>query len=213
MGLLLHGDAAFAGQGLVSEVLEFCDLAGYRTGGTIHLIINNQIGFTTSPVAARTGPYCTDVSMSNHDPILHVNGDDPEAVVAAAELAMEYRQAFDSDVVIDLFCYRRYGHNESDEPAFTQPIMYRKIAEHPTTRALYAEKLIAEGVVTREEAGEWIDRCVECCEAGFLAVDDYQPDEADWLEGTWSGLEPIQGYAAHRGETAVPLVAPPVPVP
>ena len=205
MGILLHGDAAFAGQGLVSEVLEFCDLEGYRTGGTIHLVINNQIGFTTSPVAARTGPYCTDVAMSNHDPILHVNGDDPEAVVAAAELAMEYRQAFDSDVVIDLFCYRRYGHNESDEPAFTQPIMYRKIAEHPTTRAIYAEKLVAEGVVTREEADEWIARCVECCEAGFLALDQYQPDEADWLEGTWSGLEPIQGYDAHRGETAVAI--------
>jgi 2-oxoglutarate dehydrogenase E1 component len=205
MGILLHGDAAFAGQGLVSEVLEFCDLEGYRTGGTIHLIINNQIGFTTSPVAARTGPYCTDVAKSNHAPILHVNGDDPEAVVAATELAMEYRQAFESDVIIDLFCYRRYGHNESDEPAFTQPIMYRKIAGHPTTRAIYAEKLIDEGVVTREEADELIARCVECCEDGFLAVDRYQPDEADWLEGTWSGLEPIQGYDAHRGETAVPI--------
>jgi len=205
MGILLHGDAAFAGQGLVSEVLEFCDLEGYRTGGTIHLIINNQIGFTTNPVAARTGPYCTDVAMSNHAPIFHVNGDDPEAVVAAAELALEYRQAFETDVVIDLFCYRRHGHNESDEPAFTQPLMYRKIAGHPTTRAIYAEKLIAESVVTREEADELIARCVECCEAGFLAVDQYQPDEADWLEGTWSGLEPIQGYDARRGETAVPI--------
>ncbi len=205
MGILLHGDAAFAGQGLVSEVLEFCDLEGYRTGGTIHLVINNQIGFTTSPVAARTGPYCTDVAMSNHAPILHVNGDDPEAVVRAAELAMEYRQAFESDVIIDLFCYRRYGHNESDEPAFTQPIMYRKIAGHPTTRAIYAEKLIDEGAVTREEADGLLARVFECCELGFLAVDRYQPDAADWLEGTWSGLEPIQGYAAHRGETAVPI--------
>jgi 2-oxoglutarate dehydrogenase E1 component len=205
MGILLHGDAAFAAQGLVAEMLEFCDLEGYRTGGTIHLVINNQIGFTTSPVAARTGPYCTDVAKSNHAPIFHVNGDDPEAVVKAAELAIEYRQAFESDVIIDLFCYRRYGHNESDEPAFTQPIMYRKIAEHPTTRAIYAEKLIDEGIVTREEADGLIAQCFECCEIGFLAVDRYEPDEADWLEGTWSGLEPIRGYDAHRGQTAVPI--------
>ena len=205
MGILLHGDAAFAGQGLVSEILEFCDLEGYRTGGTIHLVINNQIGFTTSPVAARTGPYCTDVAKANHAPIFHVNGDDPEAVVAVAELAVEYRQEFGQDVVIDLFCYRRHGHNESDEPAFTQPIMYRKIAEHPTTRAIYAEKLIEAGVVTRDESDALIASCFECCEKGFVAVDGYQPDEADWLEGTWSGLEPVQGYDAHRGETAVPI--------
>jgi 2-oxoglutarate dehydrogenase E1 component len=205
MGILLHGDAAFAGQGLVPEVLEFCDLEGYRTGGTIHLIINNQIGFTTNPVSARTGPYCSDVAKVNQAPIIHVNGDDPEAVVAAAELAVEYRQAFGKDVVIDLFCYRRYGHNESDEPAFTQPIMYRKIAEHPTTRAIYAEKLIDEGVITREEADASVANYVERCEEEFAEADRYQPNEADWLEGTWSGLEPVQGYAAHRGQTEVPI--------
>ncbi len=203
MGILLHGDAAFAGQGLVSETLEFCDLEGYRTGGTIHLIINNQIGFTTSPVAARTGPYCSDVAKANQAPILHVNGDDPEAVVAAAELAVEYRQAFEKDVVIDLFCYRRHGHNESDEPAFTQPIMYQKIAEHPTTRAIYAEKLISEGAITREEADVSIARYLERCEKEFAALDRYQPDAADWLEGSWSGLEPVRGYDAHRGHTEV----------
>jgi 2-oxoglutarate dehydrogenase E1 component len=205
MGILLHGDAAFAGQGLVSEIIEFCDLEGYKTGGTIHLIINNQIGFTTSPVSARTGPYCSDIAKSNQAPIFHVNGDDPEAVVAAAELAMEYRQAFESDVIIDLFCYRRYGHNESDEPAFTHPIMYRAIAEHPTTRAIYAEKLIDDGVITREEADASVANYIERCEKEFAEADRYQPDEADWLEGTWSGLEPVQGYAAHRGQTEVPI--------
>jgi len=205
MGILLHGDAAFAGQGLVSETLEFCDLEGYRTGGTIHLIINNQIGFTTSPVAARTGPYCTDVAKSNHAPILHVNGDDPDAVVAVAELAIEYRQTFGKDVVIDLFCYRRHGHNESDEPAFTQPIMYRKIASHPTTRAIYAERLVEAGVVTREEVDASTERYLERCEKEFAAADLFRPVEADWLEGTWSGLEPIRDYDAHRGRTEVSI--------
>jgi 2-oxoglutarate dehydrogenase E1 component len=205
MGILLHGDAAFAGQGLVSEVLEFCDLEGYRTGGTIHLILNNQIGFTTSPVVARSGPYCSDLAKANQAPIIHVNGDDPEAVVAAAEFAVEYRQAFEQDVVIDLFCYRRYGHNESDEPAFTQPIMYRAIAAHPTTRAIYAEKLIDEGVITREDADALVANYVERCENEFAEAERYQADDADWLEGTWSGLEPVQGYAAHRGQTDVPI--------
>ncbi len=205
MGILLHGDAAFAGQGLVAETLEFCDLEGYRTGGTIHLIINNQIGFTTNPVAARTGPYCSDVAKANQAPIIHVNGDDPEAVVEAAELAIDFRQEFGKDVVIDLFCYRRHGHNESDEPAFTQPIMYRKIAAHPTTRAIYAEKLIGDGVITREEADASTANYIERCEREFAEADRYQPDEADWLEGDWSGLEPIRGYDAHRGKTDVPI--------
>ncbi len=203
VGILLHGDAAFAGQGLVSETLEFCDLKGYRTGGTIHLIVNNQIGFTTSPVEARTGPYCSDVAKGNQAPIIHVNGDDPEAVVRAAGLAIEYRQAFKQDVVIDLFCYRRHGHNESDEPAFTQPRMYQKIAEHPTTREIYAEKLIAEGSVTREVADSMLANYLERCEKAFASADQYESDEADWLTGAWSGLEPVPGYAAHRGHTEV----------
>ncbi len=205
MGLLLHGDAAFAAQGVVSEILEFAELEGYRTGGTIHLIINNQIGFTTSPVAARTGPYCSDVAKANQAPIIHVNGDDPEAVVTSARLAIEYRQAFGQDVVIDLFCYRRHGHNESDEPAFTQPIMYRAIADHPTTRAIYAETLIDEGVVTREEANASISEYLERCEKEFATAHRYRPHGADWLEGAWSGLEPIPGYDAHRGQTEVPI--------
>jgi 2-oxoglutarate dehydrogenase E1 component len=205
MALLIHGDAAFAGQGVVSETLEFCDLEGYRTGGSIHLIVNNQIGFTTSPVAARTGPYCTDVAKANQAPIIHVNGDDPEAVVEAAELAVEYRHTFANDVVIDLFCYRRYGHNEGDEPAFTQPLMYRAIAEHPTTRELYANRLVESGVVGAEEvtemAAEWERRLT----VAFEASNRYRPDKADWLQGPWSGLVPIEGYDARRGHTEAPI--------
>ena len=138
-GILMHGDAAFAGQGLVAESLELSDLRGYCTGGTIHIIVNNQIGFTTAPSQARSTPYPTDVAKGIQAPIFHVNGDDPEAVVEVARAALEFRQRFEKDVVIDLFCYRRHGHNEGDEPAFTQPLMYRTIARHPTTRQLYAE--------------------------------------------------------------------------
>ncbi len=203
LGILMHGDAAFAGQGLVSEVLEFCDLEGYRTGGTVHLIVNNQIGFTTSPVKARTGPYCTDVAKGSHAPIIHVNGDDPEAVVEAAEFVIEYRQKFQKDVVMDLFCYRRHGHNEADEPSFTQPLMYQKIAAHPTTREIYAEKLIDEGVVSREHSDSLVASYFARCEEAFAASDDFAPDEADWLEGSWSGLVSLPGYSAHRGETMV----------
>jgi 2-oxoglutarate dehydrogenase E1 component len=203
MGILLHGDAAFAGQGLVPETLEFCELEGYRTGGTIHLIVNNQIGFTTSPVKARTGPYCSDVAKANMTPIFHVNGDDPESVVWVAELAAEFRQTFGQDVVIDLFCYRRHGHNEGDEPAFTQPLMYRKIRSHPSTRELYANRLIEEGTLRAEEADAMVTRYLEGCEKEFVASEAVEADQADWLEGTWSGLEPVQGYAAHRGHTEV----------
>ena len=146
MAILMHGDAAFAGQGLVAESLDLAELSGYRTGGTIHIIVNNQIGFTTLPAHARSGPYCTDVAKIVQAPILHVNGDDPEAVVHVARIAAEFRQQFKRDIVIDMFCYRRHGHNEADEPAFTQPLMYREIGSHPTARQLYAERLDAEGV-------------------------------------------------------------------
>ena len=148
MGLLLHGDAAFAGQGLVPETLQFCELPGYRVGGVVHVIVNNQIGFTTSPGKGRSSPYCSDVAKMIQAPVMHVNGDDPEAVVRAAGFAVAYRQAFKKDVVLDVYCYRRHGHNEGDEPAFTQPKMYAKIAKHPTTRAIYAQKLVAEGVIS-----------------------------------------------------------------
>ena len=158
MGLLLHGDAAFAGQGVVHEGLEMSELRGFRTGGTIHLIVNNQIGFTTSPAYARSSPYPSDVARSVQAPIFHVNGDDPEAVVHVARLAAEFRQRFKKDVVIDLWCYRRHGHNEGDEPSFTQPLMYRTIAQHPTTRQIYARRLIEEGVVSEDEAQALIRR-------------------------------------------------------
>ena len=137
---MVHGDAAFAGQGLVSEVLNLTSLRGYRTGGTVHVIVNNQIGFTTSPMESRSTPYATDVAKGIQVPIFHVNGDHPEAVAQVVRLAMDYRKAFHSDVVIDMYCYRKYGHNEADEPSFTQPLLYQKIEQHPSVRALYAQR-------------------------------------------------------------------------
>lgn len=152
--VLIHGDAAFAGQGIVSEVLNFSQLPGYRTGGTIHFVINNQIGFTTDPSEARSSLYCTDVAKMIEAPIFHVNGDDPQAVVRAMDLALEYRQQFSKDVVIDMLCYRRHGHNESDEPAFTQPTLYQKIKDHPTVCEIYAKRLIEQQVVSPREVDE-----------------------------------------------------------
>jgi 2-oxoglutarate dehydrogenase E1 component len=204
MGLLMHGDAAFAGQGLVAETLDLSELKGYRTGGTIHFIVNNQIGFTTNPVFSRSGPYCSEMAKIIQAPILHVNGDDPEAVVHVARIATEFRQEFKSDAVIDMFCYRRFGHNEGDEPAFTQPLMYNKIAQHPTTRSIYADKLIAEGVVTKEEAEGFVTQLHEKLDAGFEAAPSYKPNKADWLEGAWTGLEAKRGEYI-RGKTSVPV--------
>ncbi|MDY0881723.1 2-oxoglutarate dehydrogenase E1 component [Dongia soli] len=202
MGLLIHGDAAFAGQGLVPESLDLSELLGYRTGGTIHFIINNQIGFTTSPVASRSGPYCSDIAKGVQAPILHVNADDPEAVLFCAGLAMEFRQEFKRDVVIDMFCYRRYGHNESDEPAFTQPLMYRKIANHPTTRTIYAEKLVQEGVLTQAEVDKIMQDFQHHLETEFEGSANYKPNKADWLEGAWAGLAIASGDE-RRGETSI----------
>ena len=206
MGLLLHGDAAFAGQGLVPESLDMSELDGYRTGGTIHFIINNQIGFTTSPTAARSSPYCSDIAKGVQAPIFHVNGDDPESVLHVARMAMEFRQEFKCDVVIDMFCYRRFGHNESDEPAFTQPLMYRKIATHPTTRQIYADRLIEEGTLTREDGAAIIEAFQKRLDAEFEAASAYRPNKADWLEGAWSGLGTASGDD-RRGETAAEMEA------
>jgi 2-oxoglutarate dehydrogenase E1 component len=206
MGILMHGDAAFAGQGLVYETLAMSQLIGYRTGGTVHLIVNNQIGFTTVPAHAYSGLYCTDVAKSIQVPILHVNGDDPEAVVFCARLAAEYRMTFGTDFVLDIVCYRRHGHNETDEPAFTQPLMYRAINAMKTTRTLYAERLVADGVLTAEDAAAMADAYTATLEDANKAAKSYKPNKADWLEGHWSGMHE-SGKDAEQVEhgTEVPL--------
>ena len=193
LGLLLHGDAAFAGQGLVAETLELSQLDSYGTGGTIHFVVNNQIGFTTSPRYGRSSPYPSDVAKTIQAPIFHVNGDDPEAVVHVARIATEFRQEFGRDVVIDMFCYRRHGHNEGDEPGFTQPIMYKTIREHPTTREIYAEKLLLEGVLKEGEAERLVDGFATRLESEFKAAEGYKPNKADWFEGRWQGLMVMTG--------------------
>ncbi len=188
MAILMHGDAAFAGQGLVYETLAMSQLIGYRTGGTVHVVVNNQIGFTTVPAHAFSGLYCTDVAKSIQAPILHVNGDNPEAVMFCARMAAEFRMRFGCDIVLDIVCYRRHGHNETDEPAFTQPTMYRAIGRQKTTRTLYAERLAAEGVVTADEAKAMWDEHAATLEAANAAAKSYKPNKADWLEGHWAGL-------------------------
>jgi 2-oxoglutarate dehydrogenase E1 component len=201
-GILMHGDAAFAGQGLVAESLELSDLIGFCTGGTIHIIVNNQIGFTTAPSAARSSPYPSDVAKGVQAPIFHVNGDDPEAVVEVARVAAEFRQQFKKDVVVDLFCYRRHGHNETDEPAFTQPLMYRTIARHSTTRQIYAARLAEAGVLREGEADTIATRLITELEIQFEAAKSYRPNRADWLEGAWAGLEQAPDDD-RRGDTGV----------
>ena len=202
--LLLHGDAAFAGQGLVAETIALADLRGYRTGGTIHFIVNNQIGFTTAPAFSRFTPYPSDLSKSVQSPIFHVNGDDPEAVVHVARIATEFRMRFHRDVVIDMFCYRRHGHNEADEPSFTQPLMYKAIAAKKTTREIYGQKLLSENLMTQAELEEMVKSCLTYYEQEFVAATSYRPDKADWLEGAWSGMD-SSSTGSERGETAVSL--------
>ncbi len=189
MGLLLHGDAAFCGQGVVTETMALSDLEGYTTGGTLNIVINNQVGFTTSPKYSRSSPYPTDVAKGAHAPIFHVNGDDPEAVAFVSKMAVEFRQEFGADVVVDVFCYRRYGHNEGDEPFFTQPIMYNKIKDHPTPMNVYAQRLIAEGVITEAEFTKMKDDFQKFLEGEYKASQGYGADEADWLQGSWTGFE------------------------
>jgi 2-oxoglutarate dehydrogenase E1 component len=205
MPILIHGDAAFTGQGIVPETLDLSHLEGYRTGGTVHLIVDNQIGFTTNPVAARSGHYCSDVAKVIQAPIGHVNGDDPEMVVLMASFATQFRQTFHNDAIIDLFCYRRLGHNEADEPSFTQPTMYSKIAEQPSTLDLYSRRLIEEGVVSEQDVVEIVRSCTERLTAAFDRSEGTSPSRSEWLEGAWSGLQPVQGYDARRGKTAVDL--------
>ncbi|MEZ5920731.1 MAG: 2-oxoglutarate dehydrogenase E1 component [Parvularculaceae bacterium] len=200
--LLLHGDAAFAGQGVVAECFGFSLLRGYRTGGTIHFIVNNQIGFTTAPKFSRSSPYPSDVAKMVQAPIFHVNGDDPEAVTYAAKVATEFRQKFGSDVVIDMFCYRRFGHNEGDEPKFTQPLMYKKIKKHESAQGIYARRLADEGVISSNYASEERTRFKEFLTAEFEAAKAFKPNKADWLDGQWSGFVPPMDDD-RRGDTAV----------
>jgi 2-oxoglutarate dehydrogenase E1 component len=205
MAILMHGDAAFAGQGLVAESLDLSDLGGYRIGGTIHFVVNNQIGFTTLPTYSRSGPYCTEVAKIVQAPILHVNGDDPEAVVHVSRIATEFRQRFKRDIVIDMFCYRRHGHNESDEPMFTQPLMYKMIAGHKTVKEVYAARLQAEGMVTAAEVAALDAALREKLDKALEAAAQYKPNKADWLEGRWAGLTVAPGEEDRKGATAVEL--------
>ncbi len=202
--LILHGDAAFAGQGVVAECFAMSGTRGFNTGGTVHFIINNQIGFTTSPAFSRSSPYCTDIALMVQAPIFHVNGDDPEAVVHCARIATEFRQLFHKDVVIDMVCYRRFGHNETLEPTFSQPLMYKAIKDHPSTLVLYTRKLVAEGTLTQAEADEMLKAFTARLDAELTASKTHKPEHADWLDGRWSGLG-VATAGDRRGETAVPL--------
>ena len=186
--LLIHGDAAFAGQGVVAECFGLSGLRGHRTGGSIHFVINNQIGFTTSPHNSRSSPYCSDVALMIEAPICHVNGDNPEAVVHVAKIATEFRQRFQKPVVIDMFCYRRFGHNETDEPLFTQPKMYKRIKEHPSVADTYSRFLVAEGVLSTAEVDAMRGGVRAKLDEEFQLSEAYKPNKADWLDGKWSGL-------------------------
>jgi 2-oxoglutarate dehydrogenase E1 component len=206
MPLLIHGDASFAGQGVVAECFGLSGLRGHRTGGSVHFIVNNQIGFTTNPRYSRSSPYPSDVAKMIEAPIFHVNGDDPEAVVFAAKVATEFRQKFQKPVVIDMFCYRRHGHNEGDEPSFTQPLMYKAIAKHPTSLEIYSDKLIGEGVVTAGDVekmkADWRGRL----DTELEAAQSYRANKADWLDGRWSGFKTAGDTEdPRRGKTGVEI--------
>ena len=203
--VLIHGDAAFAGQGVVWESLSLSGVNGYDTGGCIHFIINNQIGFTTSPKFARKSPYPSDVAKGVQAPVLHVNGDDPEAVTFACKLAIEYRQTFARDIVIDMWCYRRFGHNEGDEPKFTQPLMYEAIGKHPKVSDIYSDRLIDQGVITAGDTAELREEFVAGLEDDFAAAKSYKANQADWFGGRWAGLnKPADPESARRNiDTAI----------
>ena len=199
--VLIHGDAAFAGQGVVAECFAMSGLPGHNTGGTIHIIVNNQIGFTTAPRFARSSPYPSDLAKMVQAPILHVNGDDPEAVVHCAKIATEFRQEFNRDVVIDMVCYRRFGHNEGDEPSFTQPLMYRKIKNHPTTLQLYGKKLLDEGLFSKEDIENTKKEFKDFLNKEFSSAKDYKA-KMKWFDGVWSRFKPEIGQD-RRGVTGV----------
>ncbi len=199
--ILLHGDAAFAGQGVIAECFGLSGLKGHRTGGTIHIIVNNQIGFTTAPSFSRSSPYPTDIALMVEAPIFHVNGDDPEAVVHAAKVATEFRQKFHKDVVLDIFCYRRFGHNEGDEPMFTNPAMYNRIRKQKTTLQLYTERLVADGLIPEGEIEDMKAAFQSRLNEDFEVAKDYKPNKADWLDGRWKSLTTKDLDNYQRGET------------
>jgi 2-oxoglutarate dehydrogenase E1 component len=202
--LLLHGDAAFAGQGVVAECFGLSGLKGHRTGGSLHFIVNNQIGFTTAPRFARSSPYPSDVARMIEAPIFHVNGDDPEAVIYCARIAIEFRQRFLKPVVIDMICYRRHGHNEGDEPSFTQPLMYKKIRQLPSVVDSYSKRLAGEGVVAETDAEKLRADFWTTLETEFEVSESYRPNKADWLDGRWSGIT-LAEEGPRRGETAASI--------
>ena len=204
MPILLHGDAAFAGQGVVAECFALSGLRGHKAGGTMHIVVNNQIGFTTAPHFSRSSPYPTDNALVVEAPIFHVNGDDPEAVVHAAKVATEFRQKFRKDVVIDIFCYRRFGHNEGDEPMFTNPVMYKKIKKHKTTLTLYTERLVKDGLIPEGEIEDMKAAFQAHLNDEFEAGKEYRPNKADWLDGKWSHLDKMAQQKYQRGKTAIP---------
>jgi 2-oxoglutarate dehydrogenase E1 component len=201
--VLLHGDAAFAGQGVVAECFALSGLVGHKTGGTMHIVVNNQIGFTTAPHFSRSSPYPTDNALVVEAPIFHVNGDDPEAVVHAARVATEFRQLFHKDVVLDIICYRRFGHNEGDEPMFTNPIMYNKIKKQKTTLSLYTERLVRDGLIPEGEIEDMKAAFQARLNEEFEAGKDYKPNKADWLDGRWSHLDRRDQKKYQRGKTAI----------
>src|SRR5216683_955582 len=206
MPLLISGDAAFAGQGVVAECFGLSGLRGHRTGGSVHFIVNNQIGFTTYPRYSRSSPYPSDVAKMIEAPIFHVNGDDPEAVVFAAKVATEFRQKFQKPVVIDMFCYRRYGHNEGDEPSFTQPLMYKAIRNHPSTSEIYAKKLVAGDVITEGEVEKMRLDWRAKLDTELEASQGYKPNSADWLDGRWADIKAARDVDdPRRGQTGAPL--------
>lgn len=202
MPILLHGDAAFAGQGVVAECFALSGLRGHKTGGTMHIVVNNQIGFTTAPHFSRSSPYPTDNALVVEAPIFHVNGDDPEAVVHAAKVATEFRQKFHKDVVLDIFCYRRFGHNEGDEPMFTNPVMYKKIKTHKTTLSLYTERLVKDGLIPEGEIEDMKAAFQAKLNDEFEAGKDYKPNKADWLDGRWKHMD-TKDEDYQRGQTSV----------
>ncbi|MBO1323771.1 2-oxoglutarate dehydrogenase E1 component [Acetobacter sp. TBRC 12305] len=200
MAIVIHGDAAFAGQGIVYETFAMSQLPGYRTGGSIHIVVNNQVGFTTNPECGHSGLRGTDIAKSINAPVLHVNGDDAEAVIYASRLVADYRQKFASDIVLDIVCYRRHGHNETDEPVFTQPVMYKAIASHETPHALYAKRIVQVGAATEAEVQAQWDAFQEKLDEDYKAAQSYKVNKADWLEGGWKGMT----APGHKSEKAFP---------